>query len=107
MRNILTHARVPAVSAAESTPRFIRTQMRFPLVLDMNRYVDDPGQSEGGVGGGAGVGGAPGGIVRERSDFQVIGAGFLSLALGVSLGVFRVVACLPAPHEVLLCPPYV
>lgn len=46
--------------------------MRFPLVLDMNKYVDDPGQAEGGVARGtAGVGGAPGGVVRERSDFQV------------------------------------
>lgn len=46
--------------------------MRFPLVLDMNKYVDDPGQAEGGgTAGGAGGDGAPGGIVRERSDFQV------------------------------------
>lgn len=46
--------------------------MRFPLVLDMNKYVDHPAQAEGdaGAGAGTGVSGAPGGIVRERSDFQ-------------------------------------
>lgn len=43
--------------------------MRFPLVLDMNKYVDHPGHA--GEGGGGGTGGEGGGRINQRSDFQV------------------------------------
>lgn len=50
-------------------------QMRFPLILDMNKYVDQPGQpADGAASCGTEAGGAPGGFVRERSDFQVGGS---------------------------------
>ncbi|CAM9633739.1 unnamed protein product [Ectocarpus fasciculatus] len=48
----------------------LNEEMRFPLILDMNKYVDQPGQQADGASGGTEAGGAPGGIVRERSDFQ-------------------------------------
>ncbi|CAM9388074.1 unnamed protein product, partial [Ectocarpus sp. 6 AP-2014] len=49
----------------------LNEEMRFPLILDMNKYVDQPGQpADGAASGGTEAGGASGGIVRERSDFQ-------------------------------------